>query len=160
MRTKLSVILVLSLSLFLVSIASAARRAHKVSADGVLYLEDGFEMVEFVVKIDEEGGIKGHGDFQRSVGEPWYSHWEPTCLSVSRDTAWIGLATTEISIPVPPQYLETTMQLQVTDQGARLSYAVPTSELAGKGLGTDCNDQGDFFGAVGSNLWQGKFKIR
>lgn len=52
------------------------------------------------------------------------------------------------------------LQLQVTEEGTRMSPSIPTALFPDLELSDDCNDQSDLF-AVESNVWtKGRFKIR
>lgn len=168
MKKVAFILLLLALTLFLVTVVSAAPLVHQVSGRGRLNLEDGFETLVFNVTIDSEGVVEGQGDFHKDIGVfAWSSRWVPNCLSVDGNIAWIGFTTIRTSYPnLPPEWLETTMQLQVTDRGTRISPAVPTAWLPRLGLGSDCNDQADFFSLdhpffPPSHVWQiGEFRIR
>ena len=168
MKKAAIILLLLALTLFLVTVVSAGPLVHQVSGRGRLNLEDGFETLAFIVTIDSEGVVEGQGDFHKDLGGyAWSSRWVPNCLSVDGNIAWIGFTTTRITIPdIDPVFLESTLQLQVTDRGTRISPAVPTAWLPRLGLGSDCNDQADFFSLdhplfPPSHVWQiGEFRIR
>ena len=129
----------------------------QVSGGGKLYIEGGFETLAFVVKIDDNGEVKGQGQFHKHTSDSWFSHWVPYCLSVDGNMAWIGFNTIRTTYPdLDPSWYDATVQLEILDQGTRISLVIPTIFLPGA---DDCNDQPDLF-SIQSNVWQkGNFKI-